>query len=253
MVSAAHSALQTREITKSFAGFTALDRLSIDIREGSVHAVIGPNGAGKTTLMNVLSGFARPNAGRVSFEGRDITHVDAASIARLGIVRSFQISSVFSQLNALENVKIALQARTNLSSRLLAPASATAMFNDPAMAALEIVGLATDSATVAAELPYGKKRALELAIAIAQKPKVLLLDEPTAGMTVEDVERMVEFIGRLAVGRTIVLVEHNLRVVEHLCERVTVLQRGSVLAEGTYEEVRKDTRVVDAYLGGAKV
>ena len=253
MVSAAHSALQTREITKSFAGFAALDRLSIDIREGSVHAVIGPNGAGKTTLMNVLSGFARPNAGRVSFEGRDITHVDAASIARLGIVRSFQISSVFSQLNALENVKIALQARTNLSSRLLAPASATAMFNDPAMAALEIVGLATDSATVAAELPYGKKRALELAIAIAQKPKVLLLDEPTAGMTVEDVERMVEFIGRLAVGRTIVLVEHNLRVVEHLCERVTVLQRGSVLAEGTYEEVRKDTRVVDAYLGGAKV
>ncbi|MHB8147154.1 MAG: ABC transporter ATP-binding protein [Vulcanimicrobiaceae bacterium] len=246
------SALQTRDITKSFAGFTALDRLSIDIRHGSVHAVIGPNGAGKTTLMNVFSGFARPDSGSVRFEGRDITHVDPASIARLGIVRSFQISSVFTQLSALDNVKIALQARTNLSSRLLAPASATEMFDDSAMSALEIVGLAADRSTHAAELPYGKKRALELAIAIAQEPRVLLLDEPTAGMTVEDVERTVELIGRLAAGRTIVLVEHNLRVVEHLCERVTVLQRGTVLAEGTYEEVRNDTRVIDAYLGGVK-
>ncbi len=243
--------LQTRDLVKSFAGFTALDHLSLEFAQGTVHAIIGPNGAGKTTLLNVLSGFARPDSGHVVFRGADITHADAAAVARMGIVRSFQINSVFPHLSALDNVKIALQARTNLSSRLLASRSATAQFDDAAMAALESVGLAADRSFIAVELPYGKKRSLELAIAIAQDPQVLLLDEPTAGMTAHDVERTVETIARLAPGRTIVLVEHNLGVVKHLCSRVTVLQRGTVLADGTYEEMRGDARVVDAYLGGA--
>jgi len=243
--------LQTRDLVKSFAGFTALDHLSIEFAEGTVHAVIGPNGAGKTTLLNVLSGFARPNSGHVLLGGIDITHTDAASVARMGVVRSFQINSVFPHLSALDNVKISLQARTNLSSRVLASRSVTAQFDDAAMAALESVGLAADRSFIAVELPYGKKRSLELAIAIAQEPRVLLLDEPTAGMTSHDVDRTVETIARLAPGRTIVLVEHNLGVVKHLCSRVTVLQRGTVLADGTYDEVRGDARVVDAYLGGA--
>ncbi len=243
--------LQTRDLVKSFAGFTALDHLSIEFAEGTVHAVIGPNGAGKTTLLNVLSGFAHPNAGHVFLGGIDITHTDAASIARMGVVRSFQINSVFPHLSALDNVKISLQAKTNLSSRVFASRSVTAQLDEAAMGALESVGLAADRSFIAAELPYGKKRSLELAIAIVQEPRVLLLDEPTAGMTPHDVDRTVETIARLAPGRTIVLVEHNLGVVKHLCSRVTVLQRGTVLADGTYDEVRGDARVVDAYLGGA--
>ncbi|HUN29048.1 MAG TPA: ABC transporter ATP-binding protein [Alphaproteobacteria bacterium] len=240
------------EIVKSFSGFRALDGLNFSVREGSIHAVIGPNGAGKSTLLGVLSGFVRATSGRVTIGSADTTKLDPASIARMGVVRSFQISSIFPHSSALDNVKIALQARSNLSWRLLEPARAAAVLDEPARRALAAVGIDGERDTAAANLAYGKKRALELAIAVSQEPSVLLLDEPTAGMGTEDVERTIALIREIARARTVVLVEHNLRVVEHLCDRVTVLARGKVLAEGSYEEVRADERVVEAYLGGAR-
>jgi branched-chain amino acid transport system ATP-binding protein len=248
--SVAEPILSTREVVKVFAGFTALDGVSLDVAAGSVHAIIGPNGAGKTTLFNVLSGFSRATRGSVRFAGEEIAALDPASIARRGMIRSFQINSVFPHLSVLDNVKIALQARTALSRRILAAPKATAVLDDPARAALAAVGLEGEEHVLATHLPYGKKRSLELAIAIAQEPTVLLLDEPTAGMGAQDVDRTVALIGRIARGRTIVLVEHNLRVVADLADRVTVLQRGRVLVSGSYDEVRADARVVAAYLGG---
>ena len=242
--------LSTRDVVKVYAGFTALGGVSLDVEEGTVHAIIGPNGAGKTTLFNVLSGFAPATRGSVCFAGVEIGHLDPAGIARMGMVRSFQINSIFPHLSVLDNVKIALQARTSLSRRVLASPQATAVLDDPARAALEAVDLDGERTRVAANLPYGKKRSLELAIALSQDPRVLLLDEPTAGMGVEDIDGTVALIQRIAPGRTIVLVEHNLRVVADLCDRVTVMQRGKVLVEGTYDEVRADPRVVTAYLGG---
>jgi branched-chain amino acid transport system ATP-binding protein len=242
--------LSTRDVVKVYAGFTALDGVSLDVHEGTVHAIIGPNGAGKTTFFNVLSGFAPATRGSVRFGGVEIAHLDPAGIARMGMVRSFQINSIFPHLSVLDNVKIALQARTPLSRRLFASPAVTAVLDDPARAALDAVGLDDVRFHVAANLPYGKKRSLELAIALSQDPKVLLLDEPTAGMGVEDIDRTVELVKKIASGRTIVLVEHNLKVVAHLCDRVTVMQRGKVLVEGTYDEVRNDQRVVTAYLGG---
>lgn len=249
-MNASETALEATEIVKSFAGFNALDGLSLRVRSQSIHAIIGPNGAGKSTLLGVLSGFITPTSGSVRFNGVDVTRADAASVARMGIVRSFQISSIFPHMTALENVKVALQARSGLSARLLASRRATAVLDDPAREALHVAGLAGDAGTIASALAYGKKRALELAIAIAQDPVVLLLDEPTAGMGAEDVEPTIELIKRVAHERTVVLVEHNLRVVEHLCDRVSVLERGKLLVEGTYGEVREDQRVVNAYLGG---
>jgi branched-chain amino acid transport system ATP-binding protein len=242
--------LSTRDVVKVYAGFTALDGVSLDVAEGTVHAIIGPNGAGKTTFFNVLSGFAPATRGSVRFSGIEIGRLDPAAIARMGMVRSFQINSVFPHLSVLDNVKISLQARTPLSRRLLASPSVTAVLDDPARAALDSVGLEGERDLIAANLPYGKKRSLELAIALAQDPRVLLLDEPTAGMAMADIERTVELVKRIAPGRTIVLVEHNLRVVADLCDRVTVMQRGKVLVEGTYDAVRSDARVVTAYLGG---
>jgi branched-chain amino acid transport system ATP-binding protein len=244
--------IRALDIVKSFSGFRALDGLSFDVREGSIHAVIGPNGAGKSTLLGVLSGFVRATSGQVTIGSADTTKLDAASIARMGVVRSFQISSIFPHSSALENVKIALQSRSNLSWKLLKPASAAAVFDDPAQRMLAAVGIEGESETPAANLAYGKKRALELAIAVSQEPSVLLLDEPTAGMGAEDIERTIALIREIARARTVVLVEHNLRVVEHLCDQVTVLARGKVLAEGRYDEVRANERVIEAYLGGAK-
>ena len=242
--------LSTRDVVVDYAGFHALDGVSLDVREGTVHAIIGPNGAGKTTFFNALSGFARATQGSIRFTGIEIGGLDPAAIARMGMVRSFQISSIFPHLTVLDNVKIALQARTSLSRRLVASPKTTAVLDDPARAALASVGLVDELDGFAANLPYGKKRSLELAIALAQDPRVLLLDEPTAGMGMEDIDRTVELIKAIAPGRTIVLVEHNLRVVADLCDRVTVMQRGKVLVEGSYDEVRSDERVVDAYLGG---
>jgi branched-chain amino acid transport system ATP-binding protein len=242
--------LSTRDVVKVYAGFTALDGVSLDVAEGTIHAIIGPNGAGKTTLFNVLSGFAPATRGSVRFDGTEISQLDPAAIARMGMVRSFQITSIFPHMSVLDNVKIALQAQTSLSRRLLASAQATAVLDDPARAALDAVGLDGERDQPAVNLPYGRKRSLELAIALSQEPRVLLLDEPTAGMGLGDVDTTVALVRRIASGRTVVLVEHNLQVVQHLADRVTVMQRGKVLVEGTYDVVRADARVVAAYLGG---
>jgi branched-chain amino acid transport system ATP-binding protein len=242
--------LSTRGVSKLYDGFAALEDVSLDVTEGTIHAIIGPNGAGKTTFFGVLSGFAPATGGSVRFAGVEIAQLGPAAIARMGMVRSFQINSVFPHLSVLDNVKIALQARTTLSRRLLASPSATTVLDDPAREALSAVGLEDAQNVLATHLPYGRKRSLELAIALSQDPKVLLLDEPTAGMGLEDVDRTVELIRTIGRGRTIVLVEHNLKVVSTLAHRVTVLQRGRVLVEGTYDEVRADPRVVTAYLGG---
>jgi branched-chain amino acid transport system ATP-binding protein len=237
-------------VTKRFGGLTAVREVSLEVQAGDLVGIIGPNGAGKTTFFNVLSGFAPATRGSVRFAGQEIAHLDPAAIARMGMVRSFQINSIFPHLSVLDNVKIALQARTALSRRLLASSKATAVLDDPARAALDAVGLGGEDRVLAAHLPYGKKRSLELAIALSQDPKILLLDEPTAGMGLEDVDHTTRLIAQIAPGRTIVLVEHNLRVVADLADRVTVLQRGKLLVSGTYDEVRGDARVVTAYLGG---
>ena len=239
-----------RDLAKIYAGFTALDGLTLSVADGAIHAVIGPNGAGKTTLFNVLSGFAPATRGSVLLAGEEIVRLDPAAIARRGMVRSFQINSIFPSMTALDNVKVALAAMTSLPRRALAGAGATAVLDDPARELLASVGLDGDRERIAGTLPYGAKRSLELAIALAQNPRVLLLDEPTAGMGLEDVESTIALIRRAAAGRTVVLVEHNLRVVADLCERITVMQRGRVLTEGTYDEVRVDDRVIAAYLGG---
>ena len=242
--------LSTRDVVKVYAGFTALDGVSLDVAEGTVHAIIGPNGAGKTTFFNVLSGFAPATRGSVRFGGVEIAHLDPAGIARMGMVRSFQINSIFPHFSVLDNVKIALQARTPLSRRFLASPSVTAVLGRSRAGRFGFRRSRRRARNGRGEPPYGKKRSLELAIALSQDPRVLLLDEPTAGMGVEDIDRTVELVKRIAAGRTIVLVEHNLRVVADLCDRVTVMTRGKVLVEGTYGEVRGDERVVTAYLGG---
>ena len=245
--------LETRDLCKSFAGYRAIDGVSIDVEEGAIHAIIGPNGAGKTTFFNLLSGFEKPTQGTIALGGRDITGLVPHRVARLGMVRSFQINSIFTHLTVLDNVKVSLESCTELPSRFWLSGSATNRLNTRARELLADVGLERERDVVAARLPYGRKRALELAISLAREPRVLLLDEPTAGMALEDVARVSRTIGRIRTGRTIVLVEHNLSVVSELSDRITVLQRGKVLVEGTYAQVRDDKRVVDAYLGGGGV
>jgi branched-chain amino acid transport system ATP-binding protein len=242
--------IATRNLTKSFGGYRAVDDVSLSIGEGSIHAIIGPNGAGKTTFFNLLSGFVTPTAGAISYGEREISGLAPHAIARLGIVRSFQINSIFPHLSVLENVKISLESKTELPGRFWLSGKATNRLDGRALELLNDVGLAAERDLLAAQLSYGRKRALELAISLAQDPTVLLLDEPTAGMGTEDVGRISELIGRVKAKRTIVLVEHNLSVVADLSDRITVLQRGKVLVEGSYAEVRTDQRVIDAYLGG---
>lgn len=242
--------LETRDLAKSFAGYRAIDRVSIAIEAGAIHAIIGPNGAGKTTFFNLLSGFVAPSSGTIALAGRDITGLAPHRIARLGVVRSFQINSIFPHLSVLDNVKVSLEAKTELPGRFWLGGGATNRLDARARELLVDVGLDGERDLLAAQLSYGRKRALELAISLAQEPAVLLLDEPTAGMGVEDVGRIAALIGRVRTNRTIVLVEHNLSVVADLSDRITVLQRGQVLVEGTYAAVRADARVIDAYLGG---
>ncbi|MBD5605885.1 MAG: ABC transporter ATP-binding protein [Candidatus Eremiobacteraeota bacterium] len=245
--------LEPRDLCKSFAGYRAIDGVSIDVEEGAIHAIIGPNGAGKPTFFNLLSGFEKPTQGTIALGGRDITGLAPHRIARLGMVRSFQINSIFTHLTVLDNVKVSLESCTELPSRFWLSGSATNRLDARARELLADVGLERERDVVAARLPYGRKRALELAISLAREPRVLLLDEPTAGMAIEDVARVSRTIGRIRTGRTIVLVEHTLSVVSDLSDRITVLQRGKVLVEGTYAQVRDDKRVVDAYLGGGGV
>ena len=242
--------IATEDVTKEYAGFRAIDRVSIAIAPQRIHAIIGPNGAGKTTMFNLLSGFTPPTSGKIVFEGRDITGIPPALVARMGIVRSFQINSIFPHLSVLENVKVSLQSKTTLSRQFLASPAITHELDEPARKILADVGMEGLGERLAAHLPYGRKRNLELAISLAQDPPLLLLDEPTAGMGTEDIHRTIALIKRVANGRTIVLVEHNLRVVSDLSDRITVMQRGRILVEGTYDEVRADKRVIDAYLGG---
>jgi branched-chain amino acid transport system ATP-binding protein len=242
--------LETRGLSRNFAGFAAVRDVSLGVREGSIHAIIGPNGAGKTTLFNLLSGFLAPTSGTIAFRGSDITPLDATAVARAGIVRSFQITSIFGHLSVLDNVRVSLESKTDLPFRFWLPHKRVDALTERAMAILENVGLAEQAALLAAQLSYGHKRSLELGISIAQDPQILLLDEPTAGMGREDIGRVTALIRSIAAGRTVVLVEHNLSVVSELCDRITVMQRGAILVEGTYADVRADGRVIDAYLGG---
>jgi branched-chain amino acid transport system ATP-binding protein len=244
-----HAILRTQGLTKEFRGFRAVNAVDLDVAEGSVHALVGPNGAGKTTLFNVLTGFLKPSGGRVLFAGQDVTGHTPEHIARRGVARSFQVTSLFPEMNAREHVELALQSRTGLGGCFWRSAVLMRRFSDRAHALLEEVGLARLADRPTGNLPYGQKRALELALALALDPKLLLLDEPTAGMGLEDVDRTVALIGRIREGRTVVMVEHNMTVVGSLADTVTVLQRGEVLVEGPYAQVKADPQVIEAYLG----
>ncbi|PDT46599.1 ABC transporter ATP-binding protein [Sinorhizobium fredii] len=243
--------IEARELTRSFGGFVAVKNVNLRIRSGTIHALIGPNGAGKSTLFNLLTKFLAPSSGRIFFKDRDITRMAPADIARLGLVRSFQISSVFPHLSAHENVRVALQARERDTFAFWKSDEKLRRFNEEAMALLDSVGLADKAYARASELSYGRKRALELATTLALNPEVLLLDEPMAGMGTEDIGRTAALIRRVGAGRTVLMVEHNLGVVADLSDRITVLRRGEIIAEGTYSEVSSDSEVRKAYMGGA--
>jgi branched-chain amino acid transport system ATP-binding protein len=241
--------LVTERLGKSFGDFAAVSDVNLRVKRGSIHALIGPNGAGKTTCFNMLTKFVNPSSGRILFNGRDITAFRPADVARLGLVRSFQISAVFPHLTALENVRVALQRKRGdsfdfwRSKRVLRP------LNERAMALLDDVGLADWAGSIAVEISYGRKRALEIATTLALDPEMLLLDEPMAGMGHEDIDRIAALIRRVSANRTILMVEHNLQVVANLSDRITVLTRGRVLAEGDYRSVSENAEVKQAYLG----
>jgi branched-chain amino acid transport system ATP-binding protein len=241
--------LQTVGLTKEFRGFVAVNDVNLSIRRGTIHGLIGPNGAGKTTCFNLLTKFLQPTRGTIRYDGRDITGMKPAEVARLGIVRSFQISAVFPHLSVLENVRVALQRQRGGSFDFWRSETLLRQYDDRARELLEDVGLTAYAGLTAGELPYGRKRALELATTLALEPAMMLLDEPTAGMTHDDVGRIVQLIRRVAAGRTVLLVEHNLTVVSGLCDTITVLARGSVLAEGDYATVARNPDVIAAYLG----
>jgi branched-chain amino acid transport system ATP-binding protein len=241
--------LETEDLTKEFAGFVAVNGVALRVTRGTIHALIGPNGAGKTTCFNLLTKFLSPTRGRIMFKGRDITTLAPAHVARLGLVRSFQISAVFPHLTVHENVRIALQRKRGGSFDFWRSRRALDVFNARAMALVSDVGLASFADVMAVELPYGRKRALELATTIALDPEMMLLDEPTAGMGHEDIDRISALIKAVAANRTVLMVEHNLSVVANLSNRITVLTRGRILAEGDYQTVSADPRVREAYLG----
>jgi len=243
--------LETQELTKEFKGFVAVRGVSLKVRRGSIHALIGPNGAGKTTCFNLLTHFLEPTRGRIFFKGREITGSRPSSIARMGLVRSFQISAVFPHLTVLENVRIALQRKRGASFDFWRSERVLDALNERARELIHSVGLSEFEATVAVELPYGRKRALEIATTLALDPEMMLLDEPTAGMTHADVERISGLIRRVAANRTVLMVEHNMSVVAGLSDTITVLQHGSILAEGPYAEVARNPQVKEAYMGTA--
>ena len=243
--------LQTRSLTKEFRGFRAVSDVSLSVAEGTVHALVGPNGAGKTTLFNLLTGFLTPSSGQILFRGSDITGKQPEQIAHLGIARSFQITSLFDQMSLVEHLELALASPTGLGYRFWQSSKRMGQFRQRALELLAEVGLTDRAGQAAGSLAYGQKRALELALALALDPKLLLLDEPTAGMGLEDVDRTIELVKKVAGGRTVIFVDHNMHVVGSLADTVTVLQSGQILAEGTYEQVRNDEKVITAYLGQA--
>ena len=243
--------LETKKLTKEFKGFTAVSDVNLRVKRGDIHALIGPNGAGKTTVFNLLTKFLIPTAGTIHFNGSDITREKPAEIALRGVIRSFQISAVFPGLTPLENVRLALQRKLGTSYHFWKPASTLHSLEARAMELLDSVGLAGLAGEVTGELAYGRKRALEIATTLALDPELMLLDEPTQGMGVEDVEKITALVKQVSANRTILMVEHNLKVVATLADRITVLQRGSILAEGPYAEVSQNPQVLEAYMGSA--
>lgn len=241
--------LEAQGLTKSFQGFLAVQDVDLTVRSGSIHAMIGPNGAGKTTVFNLLTKFLAPTAGRIRFKGRDITRLQPPDIARLGLVRSFQISATFPHLTVRENLRIALQRPLGTAFHFWKPRASLAVLHGRIDALLAQVGLQRHADWLAAALPYGYKRVLELATTLALEPELLLLDEPMAGLGHEDIDRIAELIRAVSQGRTTLMVEHNLSVVARLSDRITVLARGRVIAEGDYAMVSQDPQVVEAYLG----
>ncbi|MDB5796856.1 MAG: amino acid transporter ATP-binding protein [Paucimonas sp.] len=241
--------LETRKLTKVFKGFTAVNDVNLQVERGHIHALIGPNGAGKTTCFNLLTKFLVPTTGVILFNQRDITSAAPAQIARQGIIRSFQISAVFPHLSVLENVRIGLQRTLGTSFHFWKSERTLDQLNDRAMQLLAEVDLTGFADTITVDLPYGRKRALEIATTLAMEPELMLLDEPTQGMGHEDVHRVTALIKKVSAGRTILMVEHNMNVVAGICDKITVLQRGAVLAEGSYKEVSGNPQVMEAYMG----
>ncbi len=241
--------LETRSLTKNFSGFVAVTDVNLRVRRGTIHALIGPNGAGKTTVFNLLTKFISPSSGQILFNGRDITANDPARIARSGIARSFQISAVFPRMTLIENVRVALQRRLGIAYHFWKPSSLLAQLDARALELLDAVGLAPFAAQTALDLPYGHKRALELATTFALDPELILLDEPTQGIGHEHLGRIIDLIRAMSKNRTVLIVEHNLDVVAQLSETITVLARGSILAEGPYVTVSQNPLVQEAYLG----
>ncbi|AKC09674.1 MULTISPECIES: ABC transporter ATP-binding protein [Rhizobium/Agrobacterium group] len=241
--------LSARGLSKTFGAFAAVKNVDLDVHHARVHALIGPNGAGKTTVFNLLTKFLQPTGGAITFMGTDITKTPPDKVARLGLVRSFQISAVFPHLTVLENVRVALQRPNNLSTQFWLPLSSLDRLNARAEELIATVGLTREKNALAADLSYGRKRVLEIATTLALDPKVLLLDEPMAGMGGEDVAHVADLIREVAKTRAVLMVEHNLKVVADICHQVTVLQRGEILAEGDYATVSADPRVRTAYMG----
>ena len=245
--------LETRDLTREFKGFVAVNQVNLRVQRGHIHALIGPNGAGKTTCFNLLTKFLAPSSGQILFNGRDITMQKPAQIARMGIIRSFQISAVFPHLTVLENVRIGLQRNLGTSFHFWKSEATLDQLNDRAMQLLGEVGLSEFADSVTVDLPYGRKRALEIATTLAMEPELMLLDEPTQGMGHEDVKRVTDLIKKVSKGRTILMVEHNMNVVSGISDRISVLQRGAILAEGDYQTVSQDPQVLEAYMGSAAV
>ncbi len=243
--------LETQELTKEFKGFVAVDKVNLRVKRGSIHALIGPNGAGKTTCFNLLTKFLIPTSGKIMFDGRDITPEKPAQIARKGVIRSFQISAVFPHLSVLENVRVALQREQGTSFHFWKSERSLQSLDARAHELLDAVDLQAFAALPAVELSYGRKRALEIATTLAMDPKLMLLDEPTQGMGLEDVDRIRQLIKKVAASRTVLMVEHNMSVVSSIADTITVLQRGATLAEGSYAEVSKNPAVIEAYMGSA--
>jgi branched-chain amino acid transport system ATP-binding protein len=245
--------LETRNLTREFKGFVAVNQVNLQVQRGHIHALIGPNGAGKTTCFNLLTKFLIPTSGQILFNGQDITALASAQIARMGIIRSFQISAVFPHLSVLENVRIGLQRNMGTSFHFWKSEATLNQLNDKAMHLLTEVGLEEFAESITVDLPYGRKRALEIATTLAMEPELMLLDEPTQGMGHEDVKRVTALIKKVSQGRTILMVEHNMNVVADICDRISVLQRGAILAEGDYQSVSQNPLVLEAYMGSANV
>ncbi|RFP12818.1 MULTISPECIES: ABC transporter ATP-binding protein [unclassified Duganella] len=241
--------LETKHLTKEFKGFTAVNDVNLKVQRGHIHALIGPNGAGKTTCFNLLTKFLVPTSGQILFNGKDITAAKPAQIARMGVIRSFQISAVFPHLTVLQNVRIGLQRQLGTSFNFWQSERSLSKLNDRAMQLLAEVDLTEFADTITVDMPYGRKRALEIATTLAMEPELMLLDEPTQGMGHEDVHRVTELIKKVSAGRTILMVEHNMKVVSGICDKISVLQRGAMLAEGTYAEVSSNPQVMEAYMG----